>query len=184
MVKQDIQLTDGFVTLRPYTEGDAASLTAAARESIPEISPWMEWCRPDYANEQSIQWVSSRLAAWEEGSSYDFAIRDAATGRYLGGCGLSKIQNDLGLANLGYWVRTSATKKGVATATARLLAGFGFDELDLNRIELVIDCENLASQRVAEKLGAAREGILRNRLTREYQPVDAIMFSLIPGDIG
>ena len=184
MVKQDIQLTDGFVTLRPYRAEDSEAMYEAVRESIPEISKWMEWCTPAFSMEQSRDFVESCPEAWEDETAFGFAITDAVTGRYLGGCGLNRIRYDLGMANLGYWVRTGATKKGVATATTRLLAGFGFDELDLNRIELVIDAENLASQRVAEKAGAIKEGILRNRLTRDHLPVNALMFSLLPGDIG
>src|SRR3990172_4536404 len=104
-------------------------------------------------------------------------------GSYLGGCGLNGI-GEYKFANLGYWVRTSRTKQGVATAATLLLARFGFDELKLNRIEIVVATGNYASQRVAEKAGATREGVLRNRLILKGKPVvDAVMFSLIPKDL-
>ena len=56
------------------------------------------------------------------------------------------------------WVRTSQTKKGVATAVTFLLAKFAFDELKLNKVEIRIDVDNIASLRVAEKAGAVKEG--------------------------
>jgi len=64
-----------------------------------------------------------------------------------------------------------------------LVARFGFDELKLRRIEIVAAINNKASQRVAEKAGATREGILRNRLVVRDKVYDAVMFSLIPGDL-
>ena len=70
----------------------------------------------------------------------------------------------------------------MATAAARLAARFGFDYLDLQRLELVIEPENAASIRVAEKLGSRREGLLHNRLNVENDQRDALMFSLLAGD--
>ena len=64
-----------------------------------------------------------------------------------------------------------------------LVARFGFDELKLRRIEIVAAINNKASQRVAEKAGATREGILRNRLVVRDKVYDTVMFSLIPGDL-
>ena len=84
--------------------------------------------------------------------------RDEATGRYLGSCGLCPVEREHATAGLGFWVRTSDTGRGVATAAARLVADAGFEHLGLNRIELLIAVDNAASRRVAEKLGAAYEG--------------------------
>jgi RimJ/RimL family protein N-acetyltransferase len=47
------------------------------------------------------------------------------------------------------------------TRAVRLLAGYGFEEFDLNRIELIIAVDNRASNRVAEKAGFTHEGVLR-----------------------
>ena len=97
---------------------------------------------------------------WKTGTSYNFAIFDVTDGSYLGGCGLNQINSIVNMANLGYWVRTSRTKRGVATAATLLLAQFGFEELNLKRIEIVVNVNNVVSQRVAEKAGATREGVL------------------------
>ena len=179
---RNISLTNGIITLRPYREEDADSLFEAARESIPEMTPWMPWCHRDYSIQESRDWITSCFENWDQGSAYGFAITDVSTSRYLGGCGLNGIHREPNIANLGYWVRTSATQKGVATAATLLLANFGINELKLNRIEIVVDVDNIASKRVAEKSGATREGILRNRLAQHGKPTDAVMFSLIPKD--
>ena len=71
----------------------------------------------------------------------------------------------------------------MASAAVRLLAQFGLGKLKLNRIEIMAAVGNKASQRVAEKVGARREGILRNRIVVRDRVYDAVMFSLIPGDL-
>jgi RimJ/RimL family protein N-acetyltransferase len=88
------------------------------------------------------------------------------------------------VANVGYWVRADRTGAGYATAAVRLLAAHAFGVLGLQRLELVIAPSNAASLRVAEKVGAVREGVLRHRLRRAGAPQDAVLYSLLPGDLG
>ncbi len=180
-----IELSDGSVLLRPYRISDINNLYEAVRESISELSRWMPWCHEDYSIEETRTWVGSRAEAWETGTEYDFAIIEAGTGNYLGGCGLNNIDNTNRIANLGYWVRTSRTKNGVATAATRLLTKYGIENLKLNRIEILVAVDNKISQRVAEKAGASREGILRKQTTiRDINILsDSVMFSLVPGNL-
>jgi ribosomal-protein-serine acetyltransferase len=182
-MEKDFSLTDGRISLKPYRSGDTELLYQAARESIAEVFLWMDWCHPEYAIAESRAWVEQRPAKWEEGSAYEFAIKDSKSLLYLGGCGLNGIHKSDRMANLGYWIRTSQTKQGIGTAATLLLARFGFEQLKLTRIEIVVDVENKASQRVAAKAGAAREGVLRNRLVVHGEARDAVMFSLIPADM-
>ena len=182
-MEKEIKLTDGMVLLEPYQISDVERLYQAARESITEMSPWMPWCHADYSIEESRAWVESQAEVWEKGTDYDFVITDAKDGSFLGGCGLNHIDYKNRIANLGYWVRTSRTKRGVASAAVRLLAQFGFGKLKLNRIEIMAAVGNEASQRVAEKTGAAREGILRNRMVVHDRVYDMVVFSLIPEDL-
>jgi len=182
-MEKEIRLTDGVVLLRPYGSGDVERLYQAARESVTEMSLWMPWCHADYSIEESRAWVESRAEAWEKGTEYDFVITDARDGFFLGGCSLNHINHNSRIANIGYWVRTSWTKRGVASAAVRLLMQFGLGKLKLNRVEIMAAVGNKASQRVAEKVGARREGILRNRMVVHDRVYDMVMFSLIPEDL-
>ncbi|HJR51618.1 MAG TPA: GNAT family protein, partial [Gemmatimonadales bacterium] len=122
-------------------------------------------------------WVTAQQALARQDLAYEFAIW--GEGRYLGGCGISQISATNRFANLGYWVRASAMGRGVAPAAARLAAEFAFQHTDLVRLEIVCAVGNVRSQRVAEKLGAVREGVLRSRLFLPSGPSDAVMFSLV-----
>ena len=144
-------MTDGAVTLRRYREEDAESIYQAVRESIREISPWMPWCHDGYSFDDSKAWSASRDNAWAKGEEYNFVIISNDDGFPLGVCGLNHFDTENRFANVGYWVRTSKTRQGVATSATLLLARFGFDPLKLNRIEIVVATANKPSQRVAEK---------------------------------
>jgi RimJ/RimL family protein N-acetyltransferase len=87
------------------------------------------------------------------------------------------------MANIGYWVRTGATKRGVAAGAVRLAAQFGFEDLGLSRIEIAAIPENIPSRRVAEKAGAKLEGIARNRIVMHGQAYPAALYSLLPEDL-
>jgi RimJ/RimL family protein N-acetyltransferase len=143
----------------------------------------MPWCHPDYSMHDSESWVLSRDEAWTRQTDYNFVVEDRRDGTFLGGVGLNTIVWAHGYANLGYWVRSSCAGRGVATVAALLAASFGFTKLALQRIEIVAAVGNVASQRVAERAGAKREGVLRNRLLLHGRAVDAVMYSLIPADL-
>jgi len=176
------ELTGSKVVLRRYSPDDADGVYLAVRESIPELSLRVPWCHENYALEDTKAWIESRADAWAQGEAYDFLIVDRTGSFSIGGCGL-RINKADRFAEMGYWVRTSIAGQGVASEAARLLADFGFNDLKLNRIEMLIAVDNAPSQRVAEKLGAMREGILRNRIIIRGRIYDAVLFSLIPGSI-
>jgi ribosomal-protein-serine acetyltransferase len=175
-----VQLTDGKILLRPAEMKDAKEMFGAVQESMNEVGAWMPWCHANYSLGESKNWIKTCQKGRKDGSIYDFAITDPRDGTILGDCGFNDIRKSDKTANLGYWVRTGRTKQGICTAAALLLADYGFKELKLNRIEIMAAVDNLASQRVAEKTGAVREGVLRNRLLLHGKIHDAVIFSLIP----
>jgi RimJ/RimL family protein N-acetyltransferase len=181
-VESQSELIAPLLHLRLYGPDDVETLFQAVHESWPELSRWLPWCHADYDRDESVAWIESREAAWVNGEEYSFAIADPATGRLLGGCGLNQFDHMRRRANLGYWVRSSETGRGLATMATQLLARFGFEVLRLERIEIVTAIGNQASQRVAEKAGALREGIARRRLRIHGVQHDAVCYSLIPED--
>ena len=181
--RKTTRLTDGHIILRPYEKKDARQLHAAVRASLKELSAWLPFAHPDYALFESEAWISQGPKNWKKGTQYNFAITDAATGEQVGGCGLNDIGEMNKRANLGYWVRSDKAGQGIAPAAARLLAKWGFEQLGLKRIEILVAVENARSLKAAEKAGAKKEGILRNRLDIHGNMHDGVMHSLIPGEV-
>jgi len=85
---------------------------------------------------------------------------------------------------IGYWVARDSRGHGTCTRAVRLLARHGLEKLELQRIDLLTDPDNVASQRVAEKVGFQREGVLRAHLRHPDGRIrDSVMFSLLPGEL-
>lgn len=177
------QLTDDCILIRRFQYQDIDPLYDAVRDSIEEVSPWLPWCHPAYAKRETIEWITFQMDAWENGKEYSFGVFDKATEKLIGGCGLNQLDMKNKLANLGYWVRTGYTGMGVASRAARLTASFGFDQLKLNRLEILMAIENTASKKVAEKTGAHFEGVLRNRIVLNNVSYNAYLYSLIRSDL-
>jgi ribosomal-protein-serine acetyltransferase len=171
------------IYLRPPASEDADALASAIRESIETVGRWMPWAVPDYGRGHSLEWIERATKGWVEETAFEFTIFDPATDEVLGCCGLNRIDPMNKSANLGYWVRQSHHGRGIASTAAARVARYGLEERGFNRVEICAAVENVASQRVAEKAGARREAVLRNRILLATGPVDAVMFSLIPGDL-
>ncbi|MCC6956491.1 MAG: GNAT family N-acetyltransferase [Anaerolineales bacterium] len=186
--RDQVCLTDGVITLHPVRLEHAEGFVAAINESLAELRPWMSFAQAPATLPGIRDWIEDQPALWERGLNYAFAVLEAGAADeepvLLGGCGFNFVHPVHRLANLIYWVRTSRCGEGIATRLIPLLAGFGFRSLGLNRIEIVVAAGNHASLRVAEKAGALREGLMRNRILLGDTLQEAIMHSLIPGDLG
>jgi RimJ/RimL family protein N-acetyltransferase len=87
-------------------------------------------------------------------------------------------------ATMGYWIAAPDRGHGVCSRALRLLSRHALDDLEVQRVDLITDPDNIASQRVAEKVGFQREGVLRAHLRHPDGRVrDSVMFSLLPGEL-
>lgn len=175
--------SDGRIALRRYRPDDVEPLYAAVDESRASIGKWMPWCHEHYAFDDALTWVAGRERAWVEGEEFTMMIVDASTDAVLGSSGLNQVNRVNAYANLGYWVRAGAQRRGVASAAVRLVARYGFSELRLGRVEIVTDVDNVPSRKTAERAGARFEAVCRNRLKQWDRWHDAALYALVPADI-
>ena len=94
------------------------------------------------------------------------AVTDAATGELLGSVSLDRFA-DRQAAEIGYWVKREARRRGVALGAARLVIDWAFAELGIERLEILTYPGNEASQALAARLGFTRECMLRGFLPPE-----------------
>ncbi len=165
--------------LQPMEESDIWDFVAAVRESVATVGRWMPWCHADYTEGDAAEWFSVCHAARAGGTGHEFAIVDANSGAFVGGAGLNHVNLQHRMCNLGYWVRQSRQREGVALRCVQALSQHAFDALDLHRVEIVTARGNEASAGVARKAGALWECEARNRLYLHGQPVSASVFSLV-----
>lgn len=169
------------VSIRPFRAEDVPGLFESVRESIDDLSPWMPWCHSEYAISEARDWVGKQIAAFEARDEFHFAIISGDE-QIAGVCGLNGINRENRLANLGYWVRSSHARRGIATRATRLLADWAFQNTELNRLEILVAIRNHPSLRVAAKAGAVWEGVLRGRLRHRGEMHDAVLFSIVRSD--
>ena len=174
-------LTDGLVTIRPWQHGDADALVR--RINDPDVAAFLDMLPHPYTAADARDWFVMAGDGWRNATSAAFGIHVEDLEGAVGGVGVRFLSDlDEGCAEVGYWVGADARGRGVATAATRLAARWAFESVpELVRLQLRAAVENVASNRVAEKAGFTREGVLR---AQRYNPrldkrVDFVMWSLL-----
>ena len=139
------------------------TLVAAARESVATVGPWLPWCHEGYNRHEAEAWIDTCSRNRRVGLAYEFGLFTEDETTLLGGVAINQINREHNFANLGYWVRQSRQRQGIASRAAMMMAEFGFEELGLTRLEIVVAEGNHASRRLAEQLNATFEAIAQNR---------------------
>jgi RimJ/RimL family protein N-acetyltransferase len=174
-------LTDGVVALRPWQAGDEDALVRAIDGDL-EITVWLELIPQPYRDPEAHAWIAASAKMWAEGSASPFAV--LVEGEVIGGCGITWLDRDQGVGDIGYWVRADARGRGYVTRAVKLAARWAFD-CGCERLQLRADTENADSLRVAERAGFTNEGVQRSarhnpRLGRR---MNFAVFSLLPGEL-
>lgn len=126
-------------------------------------------------------WLARYQAARGDGSAEAFAaVGD--DGEFLGLALAPEIDRDAAEVELGYVVAPAARGRGVGTWMLRSLTEWALVTLGAQRIVLIIDVANPASERVAERCGYTREGVMRSIHLKAGVRVDAGLWSRLPGD--
>jgi RimJ/RimL family protein N-acetyltransferase len=164
------------VTLRPWRESDIPAVFEACQD--PEIARWTAVPSP-YTEQHARDFVAHGVPGRQD--DVQFAMEDAASGELLGSIAIFQPQE--GIGEVGYWVAAPARGRGVAVRAVRLVVGWALEARDLRRIQIHTLPGNRASERVAEKAGFKREGVLRSYAVMKGRVTDITMFSLLPGEL-
>lgn len=151
-------LTDGVVTVRPWSDADIAAVVSAGRDpAIPEMTTITRDGTPDDAR----RFIARQRERALDGSGIPLAIAENTTGRTVGWIGANRPDLANRRADIGYWVLSAARGRGLAGRAGALFVPWVVTALGLVRAEAVIAPENHASQRVVERLGFVPEALLR-----------------------
>lgn len=158
MAEPQPRISDGTVTLTAFTIRDMGALVDANRD--PEMAKRFDFPPGEPSPEPARRAIRRWQEGWRRRRLVGFAVRDARSGDLIGGCEV-RIGKD-GIANLSYFTIPARRGEGIATRAARLAAGFAFGELQLERLEIRVETDNVASRAVAQGAGFRFEGILRS----------------------
>jgi RimJ/RimL family protein N-acetyltransferase len=170
-----IELDD--IVLRPWRKSDAPALTRACQD--PEIARWVSIPQP-YGPDDAAAFIAASQSMWQDGTAASFAIVDRATDRLLGA--VSRFGPEGHQATLGCWVAPEARGRGIGTRVLRAVADWTFATTDVVRVDAYIMVGNEVSERMTERAGFRREGVLRAWELLRGAPVDCVVYSRLRDD--
>lgn len=174
------QLQTDRLILQRFTRRDASTLDEAIRESLADLNQWLPWARLDYTAADTTSFIRESIQAWKEDRAWDYSVRlQSEPGRHLGNVSLWTVSKLGKIAEIGYWIRSDETSKGICTEAVDRVLEEAFGALGYHKAVLRIAVGNGASDRVAQKLGFTREGVLREELLIRGNWVDHSLWSLL-----
>jgi RimJ/RimL family protein N-acetyltransferase len=168
------------VSLRPLAAEHLDDVTALFDD--PDVLRFTRLPVPPPAG-YARQWLERYEAGRLDGTREAFAALDD-DGRFVGLALAVDIDREGREVELGYITAPAARGRGIATAMLDSLTRWAFDELGALRVTLIIDVENRASSRVAERCGYVLEGVMRSSYLKDDVRVDAGLWSHLPSDPG
>jgi RimJ/RimL family protein N-acetyltransferase len=169
-------LTTARLKLRPMDERDIPAHYAVF--SDPEVARY--WSREAWTDiAQAEESIKATMAAHEDGSGVRFGIELLSTGELIGNVGLYSFFEQNRRCDIGYALASKHWNQGYATEALRAAIRYGFDVLNLNRIEADIDPRNVGSGRVLEKLGFRKEGYMPERWFVSGEFADTVNYGLL-----
>jgi ribosomal-protein-alanine N-acetyltransferase len=147
--------------------------------SDPAVTYYMRDEEPLKSREQAKEFLSPLQTPEEIPNSKWWGIELKADGRLIGTCGYFRWDKQHHRAEIGYDLCPDVWGQGLMPEALQALIRYGFEEMDLNRIEATTHTENLRSGRVLTKLGFQREGLLREYYCRDGIYNDQIQYSLL-----
>ena len=174
-------LGDGEIALREWRDGDGEAIVDPLND--PEIARWTQVPSP-YTRSDAAEFIASMRAALARGDELALAIASAASGELLGSISVRLTSLEHRRGEIGYLVFRGARGRGVAPRAVRLLARHAIESAGLARVGILTAVGNAGSQRVAEKAGFTREGVLRSYMRVGRGRDDMVSWSLLPDDLG
>ncbi|MBX3142891.1 MAG: GNAT family N-acetyltransferase [Trueperaceae bacterium] len=151
--------------LRVPRTGDGQIVFEAVSESLSELRRFLAslpWLAGEYTLDTAETFCRTSQANHLARTDLPYLVFRRDTGRLVGCAGLHRPVWNTPKLEVGYWGRTSETGHGHITEAVNALVNMAFEQLGAARIELVVDAENTASRRVADRCGFALDGVLRS----------------------
>ncbi len=167
--------------IKPPEIGDGEMVNEAIKESFKELHPFMPWAKEMPTAPESEIFVRSAAANWilknNDEPYLPLFMFDKETHQFIGGTGYHHYDWEAGSIEIGYWIRTSFTGKGLMTEAVNALTQYAFKELCMKKISITCDINNKASKRIPEKLNYRLESIIKeNRVDVDGKVSDTLVY--------
>ncbi len=168
------------IILRSWQPEDAPALFDAINHSRVHLSPWLAWVNPTTKQDHSLQFIKYSMQAIENQESLALGI--FFDGNVIGGIGMHQWNHIVKKAQVGYWIAKEYEGHGIVTQSLKQFLRFLFEKTSLNKIEIHFSPANKRSAKVAEKLGAQVEGVLRQSAIRNGITEDIVITGILKSE--
>jgi RimJ/RimL family protein N-acetyltransferase len=168
------------LVLRCWEPRDAPALKEALDSSLDHLRPWLPWAWEEpQPIEEKVKLLRKFRGKFDLGEDFVYGIFSADEAEVVGGTGLHTRLGAEAL-EIGYWIRKSRVRAGLATEATGALTRAAFEICGVDRVEIRVEPENQPSMEVPRKLGFAEEARLRRRLPARHggELRDVAVFSL------
>jgi ribosomal-protein-serine acetyltransferase len=171
---------DGFTTLRPLAEEDAADLFALVDRNRQHLRTWLPWLDSSRRVEDTQAFLALAVERGRAGRGMVWTI--AHSNIMCGVAGFNWIEPFNRVCEIGYWLDADYQGRGIVTRSVYRLIRHAYEDLQLNRITIPVAVENKRSRAVPERLGFRAEGVLREAEWLYDHWVDHVLYALIHSD--
>ena len=175
-------ITRGLITLRkPHLDDTQAVFDGCQDPLIPRFTA----ISTDYSMAHALDYVQRTDASVKTQRELPFVIEygNGDDRVFAGTISFHSLSVKNSVGELGYWMTSSMRGKGIATTAARMLTDYGFATIGFQRIEGIVDRDNVASLKLLESAGYQREGLLRKKISRDDgRQVDMYIYAALPED--
>ena len=168
--------TERLILRKPRPEDANAMFAGWAQDT--DVTRYLTW-RPHKSIEESHEIIKLCLKLWEGEDDHPYMLTLKENDHLIG---MLALHPDGFKVALGYVLAKPYWGKGYMTEAAREITKWLFEQPDVFRVFATCDVENLASARVMEKAGMAREGLLRRYIIHPNvsdEPRDCYMYAIV-----
>jgi ribosomal-protein-alanine N-acetyltransferase len=173
------ELSTHRMQLRRLSLGDARAIFELFAN--PDVARYQD-VEPFTHFEEAQQWIERMGQRQARGEAMRWAMVLRETGRLVGTCGYVAFARRVARGTLGYEIGKSYWGRGLMPEGLAAIIRYGFEQLDLHRIDAYVMTPNARSARVLQKLGFAAEGVLRDYGFWKGTFSDLRLFSLLRSD--
>ena len=172
-------LTTPRLILRPVRMSDAHDLYEYSKD--PEVARHVLWTAHNSIHETRA-YIRFLLRQYRSGQPGSFVIELAREQKAIGTIGFMWIQRENASAEVGYSLSRAYWNHGIMSEALNALLAFGFEKLNLNRIEAQHESDNPASGHVMQHAGMRYEGRLRQRIYNKGRYADVDLYAILRHD--
>ncbi|NQY20032.1 MAG: GNAT family N-acetyltransferase [Campylobacteraceae bacterium] len=169
-------IIDEEIKLTLVQESFAKIYTTLIKENSTYLEKWLVWPAHCKNEKDFISYIRKSLHDYADGKSMVCGIW--FNGELVGNASFNTINHELKKVEIGYWIKESVQGNGIINRVCKKLIEIAFSELSMNKIEISVASDNMASRAVCKRLGMKLEGIISNAENLNGRIVDHSIYGL------